>query len=69
MKYVPINIFVKHGKFTKKQLSKYYALLKFNPNKKRYECTLCPKSFLTETGGYNHIDYNHEDQIIKTKEG
>jgi len=43
---------------------KYLDLIKFNPDKKRYYCTICNKQFLTETGAYNHVDVKHKKEIL-----
>jgi len=48
----------------RKTLGKYLNLVKFNPDKKRYYCTICNKQYLTDTGASNHVDANHEKEIL-----
>jgi len=66
MKYNPDFSPMKHFEFeSKKQLGRYCELIKYNPDENKYRCTFCDKKFTTESGAYNHIDFEHTQEIME----
>lgn len=64
MKYNPEFSPMKNFEFeSKEQLDKYCKLIKYNPDKDKYICTLCGKEFTTSLGANNHRDFEHTQKI------
>lgn len=65
MKYNPeYNPFRDFEYESKEQLGKHLDLVKYNPDKNRFICTLCGKELTTYLGAHNHLDFTHTAEVL-----
>ncbi len=68
MKYNPEFSPVRHIEWNdKEKFGEYLSLVKLNLKNrdKHYQCTICEKTFLTELGAWNHVDFKHPEKVIE----
>ena len=69
MKYIPKIIDLK----TKKRWGEYCNLTSYRPSCKpsggRFVCNVCKKTFITDRGATNHVDYKHPEKVKAIQAG
>jgi len=67
MKYSPCFNPFRNFKYTsKKQLAKHLDLVGLYPGERKpYYCTLCDKTFSTQLGASNHVNFIHTREVFE----